>query len=1299
MKVHLWNLIENHQPLDILEPSDEGEFKIVHTFEVNDITNIQNLQNKIFVHLSKLLIPDWAKAKRCKYCFNQTVSKEEVENLILLECSSCLRIYEFDSNIDTIPLPVPKYQFLWTNEKTPITHSIEDVNIFLPIDNGKFAYSSLNQKIKLDLTDKLEDISSINRNPTIFHDNDNISSLTEVNLFLYPDFDIILEKNKISSRSLGIYRKLFWPHITQFKDFVQDNNTFKELEKSLITEDNIIEHFNKLPRKIVLEKELSKMIIQHNQDSEEELFLIELLHLFELSKEVPYISLYISEIDERKHKVFRPFQNSDILNQWLQMRKRGRNMVLKLRFKNEYLTILLSPFNGIKIILPFTKANKTNKTIIKDIMDHVHKHLDRHNISLPPKSVDLLDFQTIYLDLFKLEMPQELDIKTLGKIAKCLHPYLIVDQVENSLNLFYIMDVDNKEMVRMDKFLWRYIKQQRGRDFEAYQDELRIALGDEFDLEGEQLDFIFRNWLRENSDQIGGNPKFFKPIKNGIFIQIVPGEVFRVHVRGIQKWKQIEEIQEFLEKFLTLAIDPPEFFKKQCKGIKALKSLKPKPLKFSKILKTNFPKLFVDNYTTHCQNERQPLVFKDKLKYENWMKEQIKLRDDVFKIKGKEYDSRVFSRNCHGLSNDKLNEYQEEFNTTNCLTIQQKIFRMKQPSEQVTSNNWTRKEIETILINLGLNTEGHYEDNIKQIQRYFSIQKRIIKENIEDINPYPNTMIIKQNQQNFYLTCPNTSKKAQDQKQIFMGFLQLDKHPQSAQAIGDEKKQWCIPCCTKKVQGRIKEKLNDFCFGLIDYEEYIASDQGGSSDYILNSNKFPLPFGRFGKLDNLLHNLFKSNKVPNNVNEITSKTFLRLGIPQSKHSFLSAVITSINFENKENKRTIQDVYEELKKKLTPKLYSSLNSGVLASLLPNLDTFKAKLDINQEGEHLFQEIWELLSLPKMLTNSGMNIIIFEKVENEIYIVCPEDQEIKHFFDNTKPSVLIYKQGNEFEPIVWLDGEKTHGLVDVETKSIEKWYENSCRLQNFPEDWTAKSMVSKKTKYQIVDAFNKVNYLIEEGMPPLPVIPSGPIMTLPSKKEFDVMSYEETLKKLPSKYNPGNVILDDDDQVIGIVVQHDLVVPVKPEKYDKDKMLKVRKDLDIYDKVNEAILRDIREYDYSPVKKSLLAKELYERIRFEFSFANKTIEEFFKENIIIKEVEKEELQKYITPNIRKLCKDHDDIHCKDGKIRLPEEYVNKFKTKLQNEMKSNRQKRREILEKDISPIIDLFRFVDSKEVRYY
>jgi len=326
-------------------------------------------------------------------------------------------------------------------------------------------------------------------------------------------------------------------------------------------------------------------------------------------------------------------------------------------------------------------------------------------------------------------------------------------------------------------------------------------------------------------------------------------------------------------------------------------------------------------------------------------------------------------------------------------------------------------------------------------------------------------------------------------------------------------------------------------------------------------------------------------------------------------------------------------------------------------------------------------------------------VFEQVDKEIFIVCPEDQEIQHFFDNTKPSVLMYKQGNEFEPIVWLDGEKTHGLVDAETKSLEKWYQNSCRLQNFPDEWTAKSMVTKNTKYQVVDAFNKVMYLIEDGKPPLPVIPSGSIRDLPSKKEFDVMTYEETLKQLPRKYNAGNVILDDDDQVIGIVVQHDLVVPVKPQAYDKDKMLKVRKDLDIYDKVNEAILRDIREYDYSPVKKSHLAKELYERVRFEFSFANKTIDEFFKENIIIKDVEKEELQKYITPNIRKLCKDHDDIHCKDGKIRLPEEYVNKFKTKLQNEMKSNRQKRREILEKDISPIIDLFRFVDSKETRFY
>lgn len=1298
VKVNLWNLIENHQALSILEPSQDGEFKIVYTFNLDNVNNIKNLQDKIFIHLSELLVKDWEKAKICRFCFQKTISKEKVENFVLLECSTCMRIYEYDSNIDTVPLPVSKYQFLWNNEKCS-THLIDGIKIVLPFMNDeKFEYENIKTKIKLDLQEKLDDLTL---NPTSSNLENDISP-DEINLFLYPDFYFLFET--IKSPGKQKYQNIFWPKIKQFSqnEFVQDNNTFKELQKMLTTEDDIVENFEKINSKIVLEKELSKMIIQHNQDSDnEELFLLELFHLFEMSDDVPYISLYISEIDERKHKVYRKFQNSgELINQWLQMRKRGKNMVLKLRFKSHFLTILLSPFNGMKIILPFSKADKTTKGMIHDVLNLIHDNLNRHNITLPPKSVDSLEFQTIYLDLFKFEMPQEVDIKILGQLAKCLHPYLIVDQVENSLNLFYIMGIDNKEMIRMDKYLWRYIKQQRGREFSSYEEDLKIALGDEFDLEGEQLDFIFRNWLRENSEQISSsNPKFFRPIKNGIFIQIIPGEVFRIHVRGIQKWGQIEEIKQFLEKFLTLVIDPPAFFQKQCKGVKPIKSLKPKQQKFSKILKTNFPKLFVDNYTTHCQNERQPMVFKDKLKYENWLKEQIKLKDDIFKIQEKEYDSRVFTRNCHGLSSEKLKEYQNEFNTDNCLSIQQKIFRMKKPSEQLTENNWTRKEIETILINLGLNTEGHYEDNIKQIQRYFSIQKRIIKDKIEDINPYPNTMIIKQNQQNFYLTCPNDSKKAKDQKQIFMGFLQLDKHPNSASSIGEEKRQWCIPCCTKKVQGKVKEKLNDFCFGLIDYDEFLSQESGGQSDYILSANKFPLPFGRFGKLDSRLHHLLKSNKVPDNVNEIASgKVFLRLGIPQSTHSFISAVLTCINFENKENKRTIQDVYENIKQNLTPKLFLSLNSGNL-SLTTNIETFKTKLDIHSD-HFMFQEIWELLSLPKMLIQTGVNIIVFEKIkqDNEIYIVCPEDQEINHFFDANKPSILIYKELNEFEPIVYLDGKETHGIVDIETKSIENWYLNSCRLLEFPEDFTAKSMVNKKTKYQIVDSFNKVMYLVEDNMA-LPVIPySGLIRDLPVKKQIPLLSYDETLKQLPKKYKPKNVILNEDEKVFGIVVQHDLIVPIEPENY-KTNMLSIRKDLDIYDKVNEAILRDIRDYDYSDVKKLYLMKELYERIRYEFSFANKTIDEFFNENIIIHDVSKEDLQRYITPNIRKLCKEYNDIHCKDGKIRLPKEYVKKFKTKLENEMKSNRQKRREILEKDISPIIDLFRFVDSKQVRYY
>ncbi len=1283
MKVHLWNLIENHQPLDILEPSENGEFKIVHTFDIY-ADKIHLLQDKIFVYLSNLLVSnnEWSKGKSCRFCFNSTVTKENIENIVLLECSSCLRIYEFNESIDTVPLPVSKYQFLWTNKA--ITHDIENIDIVLPFSKETFQYEELKQKIVLDLQEKLDDLSL---NPiTSIRDYDLVPE--EVNLFLYPDFEMLLRQ--IKSPGLLKYSNIFWPNIKQFNNFIEDNNTFKELQKNITTEDEIIKNFEKLNSEIVLEQELSKIVIQHNQDSEEEILLLELLHLFVLSKDVPYISLYISEIDERKHKVYRPFQNSEILEQWLDIKKRRKNLNLKLRFKNQFLTILLSQNNGMKIILPFSKADKTNKTIIKEIIDHIHKHLNRHNISLPPKNVDSLDFQTIYLDLFKLEMP-EIDIKDLGKLAKCLKPYLIVDQVDSVLNLFYIMGMDNKEMIRMDKFLWKQIKQQYQRDFETYREELKIQLGDEFNLEGDHLDFIFRNWVRENNDQIE-NPKFFRPIKNGIFIQISPGEIFRIYVRGIQSWKQIDEIVLFLQKFITLAINPPEFFKKQCTGVKPIKNLKPKQQKFSKILKTMFPERFVDNYTTHCQNERQPLVFKDKMKYENWLKEQIVLKKDIFKINDKEYDSRIFSRNGLGLPINLLEQYQDEFKTDNIIIIQQKLFKRKKPTEQITENNWTKKEIEIILFNLGLNIEGNYEDNIKQIIRYFSIQKRLVDDRLEDLNPYPNTMIIKQNQQNFYLTCPNTSKKAQDQQQIFMGFLQLDKHPNVATSIGDEKRKWCIPCCTKKVQGKVKEKLNDFCFGLIDYEEFL-SKESGQSDYILSSNKFPLNFGRFGKLDNRLHNLLKSNNVPDNVNEITKKTFLRLGIPQSPHSFISAVLTSINFENKE-KRTIQDIYELLKEKLTPKLYSALNSG---NLLMPIQTFKEKLDINSD-KMVFQEIWEYISMPNILTKSGMNIIVFEKRDKEIYIVCPENQEIQHFFNSDKPSILLYLEGNEFEPIVFIENNKTNGLVDLETKSIKDWYLNSCRLQNFPEEWTAKSMVSKDTKYQVVDSFNKVMYLVEDKLPPLPVIPSGLILDLPIKKDISLLSYEETIKQLPKKYLPKNVILNDDDKVFGIVIQNDLIVPIIETPYIKS-MLPIRKDIDIYDKVNEAILRDIREYDYSDVKKTYLKKELYERIRYEFSYANKTIDEFFKENIIIGDVSKKELQDYIIPNIRSFCKDIEDIHCENKKVRLPEEYVKKFKTKLENEMKSNRQKRREIEQKDISPIIDLFRFVDTKMVRYY
>lgn len=1281
VQIHLWNLIENHQPLDILEPSDEGKFKIVHTFNINNASNLDIVRKHIFVYLSKLLVDNWSKATICKFCFKKTATREIVDNYTLLECSTCERIYEYDSSLDSIALPVPKYQFLW-KDKNVLTHDIPDMDINVSFIEKEFSYDNLKKRIVSDLQEKLEIFSL---NPTIQY-NDYGQVPSDINLLLYFDFKFLLDK--VQTPGKFKYSSIFWPKIEQSPNYVKDNNTFKETQKHLTTDAQVMDNFEKISPTIVLEKELSKIIIQHNQDDNDKLPLLELLHLFTLSDNIPYMSLYISELDERKHKILRSYQHSEILKQWLSGRKRTRYLTAKLVFKDFYITILLSKENGMKIILPTSKTTNVDKKMIEDIIQQIHLHLNFYNISLPPKSINELEFQTIYLDLFKVELPI-LDIKNLAKIAKCLNPYLIMDQVGDNLTFFYIHDMDNKEMVRIDKFIWKYVKQQVRRDFESYRDELKIQLGDEFNLEGEHLDFIFQNWVRENSDQLA-NQKFFRPIKNGVFIQIIPGEVFRIYVRGIQTWKQIDEITLFLEKFISLALDPPIFFKNQCKGIKQIKETQQKNIKFSKLLKSNLPQIFVDNYTTHCQNERQPMIFKDKLKYENWLKEQFVLKDDQFEIQGKTYDSRVFSRNAIGLESNKLKQYQEEFNTKNITSIQQKIFRLKRANEQV-KEGWKKNELETILFNLGLNTDGNYEEHVKQILRYFFIQKRILDNNLENINPYPNTMIIKQNDKNFYLTCPNTSKKAQDQKQIFMGFLQLDKHPNSASAIGNEKRKWCIPCCTKKVQGKIKERLNDFCFGLIDYEEFLNKDTG-QSDYILSQNKFPLPFGRFGKLNKQIHNLMKSNPVPENVNDITSKTYLRLGIPQSSHSFISAVLTAINFHNTE-KRTITDVYQVLQEKLTPKLYHSLNSG---SLLLPMDTFKANLNLNNENI-IFQEIWEYISMPNILLKSGVNIIVFEKIQDDILVVCPENQEIQHFYKENKPSILLYKEGDNMEPIVYIDDNKTNGLHEIKTQSFRDWYVNSCRLQNFPEDWTAKSMMNKTIKYQIVDSFNKVMYLVDKIA--MPVIPSGMIYDLPVKKSPPLLSYKDTIEQMPKKYKPKNVILNDDDMVFGIVVQFDLVVPIAPEKYNALNMFPVRNDLDIYDNVNQAILRDIREYDYVDMKMSVLTRELYQRIRYEFSHANQTVDEFFKNNITIQEVTRDELQDYIVPNIRSFCKDITDIHCRNKKIRLPPTLVSKFKTKLENELKYNRQKRQEIINKDISPIIDLFRFVDTKEFRYY
>ena len=147
-------------------------------------------------------------------------------------------------------------------------------------------------------------------------------------------------------------------------------------------------------------------------------------------------------------------------------------------------------------------------------------------------------------------------------------------------------------------------------------------------------------------------------------------------------------------------------------------------------------------------------------------------------------------------------------------------------------------------------------------------------------------------------------------------------------------------------------------------------------------------------------------------------------------------LTIDNFIKYQNGNLVTDFYDRnknidvsnLNEKYTKnvKLYSKLNMSVEVDKLfysKVVSAFENFIDFLNDNDAIIDHtyLWDLVCMPNkyIFGQDGINLIIFEipndDITNNVQMVCPSNHYSTEFYDASKPTLFLLKEGNYYEPI--------------------------------------------------------------------------------------------------------------------------------------------------------------------------------------------------------------------------------------------------------------------------------------------
>lgn len=462
------------------------------------------------------------------------------------------------------------------------------------------------------------------------------------------------------------------------------------------------------------------------------------------------------------------------------------------------------------------------------------------------------------------------------------------------------------------------------------------------------------------------------------------------------------------------------------------------------------------------------------------------------------------------------------------------------------------------------------------------------------------------------------------EKHKFPGFS-TNKHPDG----------YCLPCCFTKDhsdKGSSRHKAYLECLGTnIDH-----NNEDDQKTYILGMNVIPVPNNRFGLCYPSISAILGSQCDRGQLDD--KRCYVRKGIKQNvNQSFLHCIADLIS-TNKEKPISIKTLKKSLAKKCTPKIFRSLNNGVLEYRFETLENYK-KFLLSEKEKINHEYLWDYLQRPNILYNTGCNIIIF----NANSIMCPYKEFIQTFYDIERPTLLIVKSRFWYEPIYYIyqenndihqkwiyntDNKIIMNIMDLLINDCKYYYDiywrrvlvdnlKKYKINNDERDKPEISLFelenklkndTVKIKEQIMYPINKIKAVFLTNGLYVPILARGYVMKYDDidydNNSIKFLDYKTTVNlynKLSSKlgFKVLYKILNHDKKIIGILLNCDRFVPVATSPMIKDNI--PIKSISYYGNANRNIYNNVSHINnrISYMSKYNYQTESFERLKFEIA----------------------------------------------------------------------------------------------------